>query len=198
MRIIELILDENNIMNGVDAISIVNSPATESNFIALKEQQHEVKFKAVDEEKRILMGAALVPNKMIFRRDEKTKDEFYVYFNASTIRKASELYLQRGNQNNATIEHKENLTGVSVVESWIVEGEQDKSRIYGLAPEVGTWMISMKVNNEAVWQEAVKTGKVLGFSIEGYFAEKAQLAKQPTEAEQTLAALRELLKIEQQ
>ena len=195
MRIIELVLDENNAVNGIDAISIVNEPAIESSFIALKNEQQEVKLATVDKEKRILMGAALIPNKMIFRRNGE--DEFYVYFSAATIRKASEMFLQRGNQNETTLEHEATLTGLSVVESWIVEGEQDKSRMHGLTPPVGTWMVSMKVYNDDVWRDYVKTGKVTGFSIEGYFSEKADLSKQPTEAEATLAALRELLKIKQ-
>jgi hypothetical protein len=64
-----------------------------------------------------------------------------------------------------------------VVESWIVEGEQDKSRIYGLDVPVGTWMVSMKVDNDAIWEKYVKEGSVKGFSIEGFFTNKYELAK---------------------
>ena len=106
MRIIELIIDENDEMSGIDAVSVVHSPAIEENFIALN--KHEVELKKVDEEKRILMGAALVPNKQIYRVNEK-KEEYYIYFSEQTVRKASELFLMRSNQNNATYEHKYKL-----------------------------------------------------------------------------------------
>lgn len=171
MEIIELLLDEENDNAGIDAISIVSSPAIESNFLSLKSQ--EIKFAKVDDEKRILMGAALIPNKPIYRKDEKK--EYYVYFSADTVRKASELFFMNGNQNNTTLEHNMELNGLTVVESWIVEGEQDKSRMYGLDVPVGTWMVSMKVNNDEVWNDYVKENKVKGFSIEGYFADKANI-----------------------
>jgi len=175
MKIIELILDEMQDMMGIQAISIVESPAIEENFVALKTQ--EVQFAKQDEEKRILLGAALIPNKPIYRR--AGEEEFYVYFTKDTIRRASEMFFQNGNQNQSTLEHQAELKGLSVVESWIVEDEQkDKSRIYGLEMPVGTWMVSMKVNNDDIWTNYVKTGKVKGFSIEGYFVDKVNFASQ--------------------
>jgi len=126
------------------------------------------------------MGAALIPNKPIYRRNGE--EEFYVYFSKDTIRKASELFFQNGNQNKSTLEHQAELQGLSVVESWIVEDEQkDKSSLYGLQMPVGTWMVSMKVNNDDIWTNYVKTGKVKGFSIEGYFVDKVNFAKQELE-----------------
>ena len=175
MNIIELILDETEELMGIQAISIVESPAIEENFIAMKSQ--EVQFAKQDEDKRILMGAALVPNKPIYRKNGE--DEFYVYFTKDTIRRASEMFLQKGNQNESTLEHNVKLNGLSVVESWIIEDEQhDKTRAYGLNLPVGTWMVSMKVNNEDVWKNCVKTGKVKGFSIEGYFVDKVNFKSQ--------------------
>ena len=89
-----------------------------------------------------------------------------------------ELYFKNGNQANATLEHEHAINGLHLVESWIVEGEQDKSRIYGLDVPVGTWMVSMKVENDAIWEKFVKEGSVKGFSIEGYFANKFELSQQ--------------------
>jgi len=178
MNIIELVLDEMQELMGIQAISIVENPAIEEDFVALKTQK--VEFATQNDEKRILMGAALVPNKPIYRRNGE--DEFYVYFSKDTIRKASELFFQNGNQNKSTLEHQAELQGLSVVESWIIESEdQDKSRLYGLEMPVGTWMVSMKVNNEDIWENYVKTGKVKGFSIEGYFVDKVNFAKQEME-----------------
>jgi len=117
------------------------------------------------------MGALLVPNKPIYRRNGE--EEYYVYFSKDTIRKTAEMFLMKGNQNNSTLEHSLPLNGLSLVESWIVEDDvKDKSRLYGMEVPVGTWMGAVKVNNDEVWNEYVKSGKVKGFSIEGYFADK--------------------------
>ena len=175
MRIIELLIDEDALLSGIEAISIVDKPAIEENFIALKEQT-KVNLAEIDKEKRILMGAALIPNKNIYRTDGE--DEYYIYFSDDTVRKASELFLMRGNQNKSTLEHEAELNGLTVVESWIIEDDvHDKSRKYGLDMPVGTWMVSMKVNNEEVWENYVKTGLVKGFSIEGYFTDKLEMSK---------------------
>jgi len=174
MKVLELFIDEEALMSGIDAISIVEQPAIEENFIALKEDV-KVELANIDKEKRILMGAALIPNKKIYRRDRE--DEYYIYFSEDTVRKASELFLMRGNQNRSTLEHEAELSGLTVVESWIIEDEtHDKSRKYGLKMPVGTWMVSMKVNNDDVWDNYVKTGKVKGFSIEGYFTDKVNMS----------------------
>ena len=178
MKLIELILDESLALTGIDAISLVEHPAIEEDFIALNSQK--VEFATQSEEKRILMGAALVPNKPIYRVDGE--NEFYVYFSEGTIRKASELFFQKAKQNNATLEHEVGINGLTVVESWIIEDEtHDKSRKYGFELPVGTWMVSMKVNNPEIWDGWVKTGRVKGFSIEGYFVDKLNFAKQEME-----------------
>ena len=184
MDIIELFIDENDEFSGIQAISVVENPAIEEDFIALKGQ--EFKLAEIDSEKKILMGAALIPNKPIYR---KNKDkEYYIYFSRKTVKKASELFLMRGNQNKSTLEHELPLQGLSVVESWIVEDEKyDKTRKYNMEVPLGTWMVAMKVNNENVWNDFVKTGKVKGFSIEGYFADKLERPNEPNE----LAAIEE-------
>jgi len=176
MRVIELIIDEDQEFSGIEAISIVDKPAIQEDFIALSKQD-KVQLADVDTDKRILMGAALIPNKNIYRQDSEEEEGYYIYFSEATVKKASELFLIEGNQNKSTLEHQAELSGLSVVESWIVEDEvHDKSRKYGLNMPVGTWMVSMKVNNEDVWQDYVKTGAVKGFSIEGYFSEAISLS----------------------
>jgi len=138
------------------------------------------------------MGAALVPNKQIYRKNGDK--EFYIYFSEETVRKASELFLMRANQNNATLEHeKKMLDGMSVVESWIIEDEKtDKSRLYNFNLPKGTWMISMKVNNDDIWNK-VKAGEVKGFSIEGYFVDKYEMSLQETEEQEIIEKLKDLI-----
>jgi len=174
MDIVELFIDETDEVSGIEAISVVENPAIEENFIALKNQ--EFKLAEVDKEKRILMGAALIPNKPIYRQNGE--QEYYIYFSQATVRKASELFFINGNQSNSTLEHQLELKGLTAVESWIVESEQDKSRMYDLNVPMGTWMVSMKVNNDDVWKK-VKAGEVKGFSIEGYFADKLERPNEP-------------------
>ena len=174
MRIVELILDEDQEI-GIEAISVVENPAIEEDFIALKSQ--EFKLAEVDKEKRILMGALLIPNKPIYRRNGE--DEYYIYFSKDTVLKASQMYLMQGKQNNSTLEHQYELNGLSLVESWLVEDKvHDKSVKYGMDLPLGTWVGAVKVNNDQIWNEFVKTGKVKGFSIEGYFADKMERPKE--------------------
>lgn len=143
-------------------------------------KQQKVEFKEVSNEKRILMGAAMIPDKPIYRVDGD--EEYYVFFTKETIRRASELYLMNGKQNNATLEHEVKLEGLSIVESWIIEdSENDKSRAYGLNHPVGTWMVSMKVNNEDIWENYVREGIVKGFSIEGWFMQRETAMEVSTE-----------------
>jgi hypothetical protein len=189
MKIIELIIDENEQLSGVDAVSIVEFPAIESNFISLNKQLALAK---VDDEKRILMGAALIPNKQIYRRNGE--EEYYIFFSEETVRKASELFLMNSNQNNATLEHEKELKDLSIVESWIVEDvEMDKSKKYGLDAPVGSWMVSMKVNNDAIWNDFVKTGKVKGFSIEGYFSDKLEMSLQKEKELELLEQIKNII-----
>ena len=181
LDIFELFIDEEAEMGGIEAISIVENPAIEEDFVVLSSQQ--VKLAEVSKEKRILMGPALIPNKKIYRRSGDK--EYYITFSEDTVRKASQLFLARGKQNNSTLEHEETLEDLSVVESWIIEDDKaDKSRAYGLNLPVGTWMVSVKVNNDEIWQEFVKTERVKGFSIEGFFTDKQNERPQESIEEQ--------------
>jgi len=171
MKIVELIIDETDELNGIEAISIVENPAIEEDFVALKSQ--EFRFAELDKDKKLLVGPLLIPNKPIYRRNGE--DEYYIYFSRDTVRKASQKYLKAGNQDQSTLEHETKIDGLTLVESWIVEDtDKDKSRLYSMEVPVGTWMGTVKVENDDIWNDYVKTGKVKGFSIEGYFADKLE------------------------
>lgn len=163
---------------GVYGISLVETPAMESMFIALKKET--IELKTVDTEKRILLGAVLIPDKPIYRKVDGK--EFNITFPDTTIRLASENFLKQNYHSNSTIDHNEQmkLSQVTFVESWIKEDMvNDKSVKYGFDEPVGTWFASMKVENDEVWNDFVKTGKVTGFSIDGFFdLEKINLNKQ--------------------
>jgi len=174
MKIIELIISNDE--DGIEAISLVDRPAIESNFITLA-KEYEMNLAEVDTEKKILMGPALIPNKMIFRKDGDTK--YQVFFSENTVEQASQMYLKNGNQSNATLQHQTKVDGMSLVESWIItDPEMDKSKSYGFSLPKGTWMVSMKADNGEIWAKA-KSGEIKGFSIEGYFADKLSLELLP-------------------
>ena len=136
MKIVELILDEFDELNGIEAISIVENPAIEEDFIALKKQD-KIQLAEVDKEKKILMGALLVPNRPIYRQNED--EEYYIYFSRETVSKASQKYLKSGNQKNSTLEHQMNIQGLTLVESWIKEDMvHDKSAKYNMDVPLGT------------------------------------------------------------
>ena len=117
------------------------------------------------------MGPILIPNKPIYRKNGDK--EYYIYFSRETVKKASQLYLKQGMQKNATLEHEMEVNGLTLVESWIIDDkENDKSNMFGMDLPLGTWVGSIKVDNDKIWNDYVKTGKVKGFSIEGYFADK--------------------------
>ena len=189
MNIIELILDEENNEIGIEAISVVENPAIEEDFIALN--SNIIELAEADKEKKLLVGALLIPNKPIYRRSGD--EEYYIYFSKDTVVKASQMYLMNGNQSKATLEHDHEINGLTLVESWIVEDEvHDKSRKFGMNVPVGTWMGSVKVNNDEVWNDFVKTGKVKGFSIEGYFADRMERPKEPiADLQEELSAIEE-------
>lgn len=171
MKLFEMIIDDENLFSGVNAVSIVENPAIQSDFVALAENETPIQLAEVSKDKRILMGAALIPDKPIYRNMDG--EEFYIYFSKDTVRQAAELFFKRSNHQNSTLEHSQALSGMTVFESWIIEDSQlDKSKKYGLELPEGTWMISMKVDDDDIWNNYVKNNKVFGFSIEGQFANK--------------------------
>ena len=152
---------------GVFAISLVNAPATGEHYIAMAKQDKIVKFAKVDEEQRILMGLVLQPDQLIYRVDEDG-NEFEMFFSAETIKDFSQNFFQSGFQLNSKLEHDEPIEGVTFVESWLVENPKvDKSAAFGLEYPKGSWLVSMKVDNDDIWNNYIKTGELKGFSIDG-------------------------------
>mgnify|MGYP003656721787 CR=1 FL=1 len=192
-KIVELVIADDSQELAIDAISLVSSPAIEQDFVFFGKEKNNLTFAKVDEEKRMLISPALIPNKQIFRYDPNTDSDYYVYFSPETVRKASELYLKHNNHHKATHEHSERVSGVLTVESWIKEGDQDKSKMYGFDLPNGTWFVKMKIENDELWQK-IKDGELKGLSIEGYFTNKfEQMQKKEPTTEEVRTALKELL-----
>ena len=193
-KIVELIIQDDNQELAIDAISLVTSPAIEQDFVFFGKEKNNLTFAKVDEEKRMLVSPALIPNKQIFRHDPNTDSDYYVYFSKETVQKASELYLKHNNHHKATYQHQDRVSGVLTVESWIKEGDSDKSKLYGYDLPNGTWFVKMKIENDELWQK-IKAGELKGLSIEGYFTNKfEQMQKTKPTTEQILKALNELVR----
>lgn len=171
------------------AVSLVEDPAIESNFIALSKQKQIVQL---ENEKRLLVGAALIPNKPIYRNINGR--EFYISFDEATIEKLAQDFLANDYQHNITIAHQQGVDDIVVVESWIKTSENDKSVGYGLNEPIGTWFISVKVNNEEIWNK-VKNGDYKGFSIEAMVGldENLELNNQLSMNEELIEKLREII-----
>ena len=192
-KVVELVIEENNESLTIDAISLVSEPAIQEDFVFFNKKKNNLTLAKIDEDKRMLVSPALIPNKSIYRYNADTNSEYYVYFSPETVRQASELYLKHNNHHKATYQHQDRVSGVLTVESWIKEGDMDKSKMYGFDLPNGTWFVKMRVDNDDLW-ERIKAGELRGLSIEGYFVDKMQKMseKQPTDHE-ILSALNEII-----
>jgi len=164
-KVVKCVIDEEGRL-GITAMGLVDMPAIEENWIALSKMQ----LSAINDERRMLYGPALIPDKEILRYDEKG-EPYYVYFEKETVQKVAHQFFKKNLQHTTNLQHEIPVTGVTVVESWLKEGKNDKSIQLGL-PELpdGTWFIGTKVDEEHVWND-VKEGKIKGYSIEGFFNE---------------------------
>ena len=164
-----LIEDEDD-ATGICAISFVDYPANEVDFVALKQQEQKI-FLNRDAHKQVLTGVVLMPDQLIYRHSAELGD-YYIRFSAQEIEKIAQKMMRTGIAlQNTTHQHQTPLDGNYLTELWIVEDPQnDKSQALGFRnlPK-GTLMCSYKVGDKAYWDNEVMTGHVKGFSLEGFF-----------------------------
>lgn len=147
------------------AISLVESPAIESDFVALaKEEEEKQQVFLESNEKHMVYGAALIPDKDIYRNNGE--QEFYINFTKESIERMSQDFMKEYRQYEVKTDHDDVANEVCVVESWLVsDSYKDKSNALGINVPEGTWMVGMKVNNIDTW-ERIKAGELKGFSVE--------------------------------
>ena len=145
-----------------------------------------------DDEKRIIVGAAMVPNRMIHRYDE-LGNLYYVFFSKVSIKKMADRFLKQKRTDQTSIEHDGIKLGsdkVYITESWVSEDPiKDKSAAYGFNLPAGTWFVSMFVADPEVW-DMIKKKALTGFSVEGLFAEKSVFSQESKQINQ----IKEILK----
>lgn len=182
-------LDINKEKDGVTEIAIVDKPAIESNFKAFSSTQ--VKFTA-DKEKRLIMGAILIPDFPIYRRDKT--GEYYVMFTRDVVEQAAHKFMRTKSGDSSNLMHDQGLKpdGVYVAESWIIDSSRGIKAPEGFEDlNEGTWFGAQKVENDEVWNDYIKKGIFKGFSIEGLFD---QSYERPVKAESQQPDIIEQLK----
>lgn len=187
-----IVYDVQDEVRGMQAMSLVYEPAIKSDFVYLSEEQR-LTLSKFDEERGIIYGAALIPNMLILRIDKKTQEEYYITFTPKCVMQCAHMWLKKNLQSNFTVDHKREVTGVTTVESWIKESDQDKSVMLGLDVPVGTWCIGDLIENEEVKAD-IKAGKYKGHSIEGYFVPSETKFEDISDEDMLIAELEELLK----
>lgn len=151
--------------------AFVEKPATAEMFMAFKEEKNYFEFKTIDEEKRIVMGALMVANLPIYRKDPKTNEEFLVVFDAENIDLALQKHFKQKLQDKTNADHNRALAfdGVFMYQAWIINKEMgiNVPKGFNELPDGSAFGV-FKVDNDEVWND-VKAGKYKGFSIEGKF-----------------------------
>ena len=152
---------------GVFGYALVEKPAIETDAIYLSKEDELILLK--ETEKGLLVTPVLIPNQKILRVDAKTGEKYNILFPKETIELAQRQFHINGNQSKSNLEHTDiKLEGVTIVESWLKEFDNDKSTSYGFDLPIGTWFVTMKVDNEEV-KDKIKSGAIKGISIEGEF-----------------------------
>jgi hypothetical protein len=174
-----LLIDENeNDETGVWAISFVDQPANEVEFVALNREKQEI-YLNKDSHKQVLTGVILKPEQLIYRHSPKMGD-YYIRFSAEQIEKISRKMMRTGVAlQSTTHQHSTPLNGNYLTELWIVEDPRnDKANALGFSglPK-GTLMCSYKIEDKAYWDNEVMTGRVKGFSLEGFFSQELAMSK---------------------
>jgi hypothetical protein len=168
VKIIELFVDEEQDAI-LQSISIVDRPAIEREFMYFSEDGRQMLYFQEVEDQRIVVSPAMIPDKMIARKDKEGK-MYYVYFSKETVAKAAEYLMKYNKQSHSNINHQRIYSNdMYVMESWIKESSNDKSTDYGFGdmPE-GTWFVKFRIMNDDVWAK-IKSGELKGLSVEGDF-----------------------------
>jgi hypothetical protein len=182
-------LDENgNPKYGLQDVALVNDPAYKSMFMKFNEQK-EMHFSIQNEEQQIVMGAVMIPDRLVYR--EEKGQPFYVSANRETIFKASQKFASENRNLNvkATHESKENVSDVFIFESFVTDENRVQS-VKGFEDlPIGTWFMTMKINNPKVW-ESVKNGEFNGYSLEALFSLKPITVLNESDMQQLLNAIK--------
>lgn len=165
MKKFKMVLNENS---GIKALSLVKSPAIESDFVKLAKEDKKIRYKFSSDDQQIVTGAVLIPDQLIFRTAESLgeKEDGYIFFDADTIKQLAYQFMQNAGWIQTDLNHGETTWGVTPIESWVIaDSKIDKAATLGLDLPVGTWMLGCKVNDDKLWAE-IRAGDYNGFSLD--------------------------------
>lgn len=161
----EIALNEDVENSGMFGISLVDRPAIEEGFVYFSEEQN-TSFVFESEEKGLVVGPIMIPNKMILRKNYKTGEFYYVVFTEEVIDDIMYRYSKNGRFNIFTVQHNgEKFEGAVMLEVWKKESNNDKSVDYGYDLPKGTVFAKVKIEDDTL-KKSIKDGEINGFSIE--------------------------------
>lgn len=163
LPIFDIVLNEQDLNQGVGMISLVDDPAIGVNWIKLA-KQNMMSFKA-DKDKQLLYGPFLIPNMLIYRYDD-VNGEYYVRFKKEEIEKIATKFNEDLNNRNINFMHSDVIVDGFVAQNWLIENDQDKSKGLGFDLPEGAWFGAVKIKDGDFWQDKVKSDEVKGFSVE--------------------------------
>jgi len=189
LKEIELIVDGEN--DGLSAMSFVSYAAIEKSLVYFGDDRNNYTF-GKEIEEGIIVSPALIAEKRIYRYDPETNQEYYVWFSAETIKKLSQGFLMSENFKNKTEQHDNEIQGVNLIYSWLVENQEDQLMTkYGFTDiPNGSWAVAYKIDNEDI-KEKIKSGEITGLSVEAYLSEK--YSKHLSKDERKVQQIKDLL-----
>lgn len=170
-------------ITGIDAISLVDMPAVEKNFLCFSEEKHPVKMK-FDNSKHIITGVVCLADTPIYRYNERM-GEYYVVFTKETIEKMVEKFAKMDLFKSVNLQHddKQFVDDVYMIESYITNKERGISPAEFSDIPDGSWIASYKIDNESLWDEIINGDKLNGFSLQGMFELEEKFSKQEPKEE---------------
>jgi hypothetical protein len=175
--------EQGNPKYGIEDIALVSNPAYEELFTKFSNEEIKLNFAVNDEEQRIITGAVMIPDKLVYR-NEKGKD-FYVVATKDTVYEAAQKFASENRNRRIKLTHETdtNTSDVFIFESFVTNEKRVKEVVNFEHLPIGTWFITCKVESDEVWNQ-VKQGTFNGFSLEALFKMKpaAQLTEREIEA----------------
>lgn len=168
MKVFYIKINDDDI-TGIDAISLVEMPAVQKNFLCFSKEQQPVKMQ-FDDSKRIITGVVALADTPIYRYSEK-EGEYYVVFTRDAILKMVEKFARNDLFKSVNIQHDNNqfVNGIYMIESYITDKKRGISPIEFQDIPDGSWVASYKVDNEQLWNEIITSDRLNGFSLQGMF-----------------------------
>lgn len=167
MKIYKVTINEDDQL-GMDAISLVEFPAVEVDFLAFNDNV-KMNFTQFDDEKREITGVVCLADTPILRKNERLGIHA-ILFEKDMIKEMMLRYFKKGLSNKVNIEHQgPMIDGLTMIESYVKDSERNISPIEFKDVPDGSWIATFKVENDEVWNQIKEEHTLRGFSLQGLF-----------------------------